>query len=254
MPLRRQAHLGPTDLKTLTIVEFLPPPHGSFRGRDRRTPIFQLPDELLVAIVEFAASEPDARSRAQHRTFCNNGTLLILSRICQRLRRLAQPLLYRDICILDQAADPASVVPPSIPVIKLHRTLRNRADLRQHCRSLYVRISNGGLSHRDEYAYSIAEDLADWLTNTRRLTVDGGFSDETPGDTRLKELTYILIRRMTANFANLGHLNIRRYSGGTNSSSVFKWLDCPRLKTLEMQGVFEVNENDESVELAPEVT
>jgi hypothetical protein len=252
MPLRRQAHLGPTDLKALTIVEFIPPPHGSSRGRDRKTLIFQLPDELLVAIVEFAASEPDARSRAQHRTFCNNGTLLILSRICQRLRRIAQPLLYRDICVMNQAAEPASVVPYSIPVIQLHRTLRNRADLRQHCRSLYVRIPDGDLSPKDEIAYSIAENLADWLTNTRKLTVDSGFKDAFFLDTNRSERTLTLIRRMCANFANLGHLHISRYNCGTNSTSVFEWLDCPRLKTLEMQGSVELN--DKSVELALEVT
>jgi hypothetical protein len=124
-----QTHLGPTGLKSLTIVDL--PSHDTLRNKDTRTLIFHLPDELLVPILEFAASSPGVW---QHGTKYKNGVLLALSRVCQRLRRVAQQLLYRDVCVKKRRALSAPIVPPSIPVIKLHRTLKRREDLRQHCR------------------------------------------------------------------------------------------------------------------------
>jgi hypothetical protein len=131
MVFLRQTHLGSTSkcLKSLTIVDL--PSNESSSSKDTRTFIFQLPDELLVPILEFAASEPDVW---QHGTKYKNGVLLALSRVCQRLRRVAQQLLYRHLCVKKRMALSAPMVPPGIPVVKLHRTLRGREDLRQHCR------------------------------------------------------------------------------------------------------------------------
>jgi hypothetical protein len=147
MTLRRQTHLGPTGTKSLTIID-LPPSSLPSSGKNKSTAtwsqtskratakkpyIFQLSDELLVLIVELVANGPCSRSRVfhlRHTAACNNGIISIISRICHRLRRVAQPALFRNICI----ESPNATVPPSKPIIKLHRTLRGRADLQQHCR------------------------------------------------------------------------------------------------------------------------
>jgi hypothetical protein len=149
MTHRRQTHLGPTCDRSLTIIDLLPPPSftcdGYPSGKDvgtnaqshtllsipaTKTFIFQLPDELLVPIVELAAIGSETEPGMPHTTIWNKSIVLILSKVCHRLRRIAQPLLFRNIR-LDY---PNTMVPPSIPVLKLHRTLRERADLRQHCR------------------------------------------------------------------------------------------------------------------------
>jgi hypothetical protein len=133
MTVLRQTHLGPTCLKSLTIVDL--PSHESLSNKDTRTLIFQLPDELLLRILEFAPREPDLW---QHGPNHKNGMLLALSRVCQRLRRVAQQLLYRDISVKKKMTLSAPMVPPSIPVIKFHRTLRERVDLRRHCRRVLL--------------------------------------------------------------------------------------------------------------------
>jgi hypothetical protein len=129
----RQTHLGSTCLKSLTIVDL--PSHEPPSTKDTRTLIFQLPDELLVRILEFAPREPDVW---QHGPNYKNGMLLALSRVCQRLRRVAQQLLYRDICVKKKITLPAPMVPPSIPTTKFHRTLRERVDLRRYCRRVLL--------------------------------------------------------------------------------------------------------------------
>jgi hypothetical protein len=151
MTILRQTHLGSTDTKCLTIVYFVPPSSLACNGFSsdkekstaeqshmvpgipaKKTFIFQLPDELLVLIVELAAGGPGVPSRVQYATIYNTGMILILSKVCQRLRRLAQQLLYRNIHIKKP------MVPPSVQVNKLHRTLREKMDLRQHCRYIFL--------------------------------------------------------------------------------------------------------------------
>jgi hypothetical protein len=137
MPFRRQTHLGSTCTKSLTIVDLTPPPPLTGNGPHTllsipatKNFIFQLPDELLVPIVKLAASGPSLRLRMPQTNTRDNDVLLILSRVCHRLRCVAQPLLFRNIHI----ESPNKMVPPSKSVMKLHRTLGERTDLRQHCR------------------------------------------------------------------------------------------------------------------------
>jgi hypothetical protein len=137
MTLRRQTHLGSTCTKSLAIIDLVPPSplagnksHTLLSIPATKNFIFQLPDELLVPIVELAISGPSLRSRLPQTNTRDNDILLIVSRVCHRLRRVAQPLLFRNIRI----EYPNTMVPPSKSLMKLHRTLGERADLRQHCR------------------------------------------------------------------------------------------------------------------------
>jgi hypothetical protein len=151
MTFQRQTHLGSTGTKYLTIVDFVPPSSlagnefSSYREKSTteqshmvlgipatKTFIFQLPDELLVPIVELAAGGPGVPSRVQHATIYNTDVILTLSKVCKRLRRLSQQLLYCNICV------ERSMVPPSVQISKLHRTLRERKDLRRHCMYVFL--------------------------------------------------------------------------------------------------------------------
>lgn len=145
----RQTHLGSTTTKSLTIID-LERPSGD--GEDETTAarlyrvlnkpatrnfIFRLPDELLEQIVELAASSPGERFQWEHATACDKSVVLILSRVCHRLKRIAQPILFRNIT----SESRSEMVPPSRPMIKFHRTLKENADLRQHCRQVFALMS-----------------------------------------------------------------------------------------------------------------
>ncbi len=57
--------------------------------RDLRS-LVDLPEELLALIVEFAAVDP-------HSDAINKGCIKALSLTCKPLKRVSQPLLYRNI-------------------------------------------------------------------------------------------------------------------------------------------------------------
>jgi hypothetical protein len=104
---------------------------GHIRADQHETHSFmlQLPDELLALIVEMAAifGENKYSPPEQYMSVCDKGAVLALSRVCHRLGRMAQPVLFRNIRAVE-------VLPPSIRLCKLRRTFRNRPDLRQHCK------------------------------------------------------------------------------------------------------------------------
>jgi hypothetical protein len=104
---------------------------GHFRAEQHETHslMLQLPDELLTLIVEMAAihDENQSSSQEQYMSVCDKGAILALSRVCHRLGRMAQPVLFQNIRAV-------KVLPPSIRLCKLRRTFRDRPDLRQHCK------------------------------------------------------------------------------------------------------------------------
>jgi len=162
----RQAHLGATVAKCLTIMDLassavrgetsstllpFPQQHGA-PNPVRKSYILQLPDELLVVIVEFSArnfcsSTPGECDECDE---CLNGcvwngyetrlwnyhSLKTLSRVCRRFTRIAQPLLFRTI----RFEFPIETVPPSKLVRKLHHTLKENRRFQQHCRYAWFRL------------------------------------------------------------------------------------------------------------------
>jgi hypothetical protein len=149
MALRRQIHLGPSGTNTLAIIDHESTSsqtgkelaHGASRSMNaqsrcpssdppKKNFLFQLPDEILAQIIELAIIENDSEDRVLRRKVCHSRLGRILTKVCHRLRRLARPLLLRDIRI----EYPNQVVPPSISIKNLHRTLRDRPHLRKHCR------------------------------------------------------------------------------------------------------------------------
>lgn len=121
-------------------------------------------------------------------------------------------------------------------------------------RSLELYIPDIGVRARGKDSYLVAEDLADWLTRTKRLSIHGGFSDlHEPDGTRVvtNKHTWSLLRRIAANFTDLEHLSISRECWGLYVPSILQCFNCPKLKVLNVNGISEWK--DGSVELEREV-
>jgi hypothetical protein len=102
--------------------------------------------------------------------------------------------------------------------------------------------------------YLIAEDFVDWLTKTRDVSIHGGFEAVSASDEDGKMgngRTWSLVRRMTAKFEDLEHVTINREGWGIYLPAILKWLACPKLKTLHMNGISEWRHGP--IELASEV-
>jgi hypothetical protein len=82
--------------------------------------------------------------------------------------------------------------------------------------------------------YAAAMDFASWLTRTRCVSIHGGF------DSRGKEgntNTWALIRRIVAKYEDLEHLRLNREGWGLHLAHIFKWLNAPNLKKLDIHGI-----------------
>jgi hypothetical protein len=132
-----QTHLGWTATKHLTIVDLQGPPVWPWIiiQPNKAHILHKLPDELLLLILKLSCHKQRLRlykgwHRLQSVPSYENNCVMTLSQVCQRFKRIAQPLLFTSIIICDDDA----IVPPSMRALKLHRTLRERVDLRRHCR------------------------------------------------------------------------------------------------------------------------
>jgi hypothetical protein len=126
MKFSRQTHLGSTATKLLTIVDLhgLPVWPCTIVQPKEAYILHQLPDELLVLVIKWscydnAPSEYHPCARFEGVTAYDDDCVMALSRVCHRFKRISQPLLFSAIYF----KYPDEIVPPSIPVLKLHRTL-----------------------------------------------------------------------------------------------------------------------------------
>jgi hypothetical protein len=132
-----QTHLGSTAAKLLTIVDPQGPPVWPWTIIQPKEAhiLHKLPDELLLLIVKTSCynhfpSEMSVWAECEGVIVYDTSCVMALSHVCHRFKRIAQPLLFSAVTL--GLKEP--MVPASIPALKLHRTLSERADLRQHCR------------------------------------------------------------------------------------------------------------------------
>jgi hypothetical protein len=132
-----QRHLGSTAAKLLTIVDLQGPsvwPWTIIQPKEAHI-LHKLPDELLLLIIKTSCynhfpSEMSVWAQCEGVIVYDTSCVMELSHVCHRFKRIAQPLLFSTITL--GLREP--MVPASIPALKLHRTLSERVDLRQHCR------------------------------------------------------------------------------------------------------------------------
>ena len=175
----RQTHLGLSLQRGLTIVDLAlsdtvpkrssesPSPRSSFATGP--TLIFKLPQELLVSIIELAVFEVNRSHGCFDCNFRPNAKCAkALSCVCWRISRIAQPMLFHTISF----DGTPSTVPPKKSTIRVHLALRQNPSLRRYCRRFSLRVADYQQGPRD---WSIAKDLAKWLTRVRCFECYGGF-------------------------------------------------------------------------------
>jgi hypothetical protein len=143
----RQTHIGGNGAKSLIITDLELPCDPPTAGHETTNPrarvvspahankafIMQLPEEILVSVVEFATYKEPNCPPLDYGPI-NKTCVKALSRVCHRLRRIAQPLLFRIVAF----GWPYSIVPPCLAVRKFHRALKENPQLREHCRYAFT--------------------------------------------------------------------------------------------------------------------
>jgi hypothetical protein len=132
-----QSRLGASATRDLKIAN----PHGpvsvpSSIVQPEEAHIFRLPDEVLGAVVRFADETCPSSSCPNLQRYpdrCDKCCLRAILRVSHRLRNLAEPLLYSSITFKPDEWQWRDVKPVR-PILLLHRTLKQRPDLWQHCR------------------------------------------------------------------------------------------------------------------------
>ncbi|PVH99441.1 hypothetical protein DM02DRAFT_564599 [Periconia macrospinosa] len=256
----RQTHLGGTATDCLTIVDLASSAvraetsaqQHSAPSSARKPYILQLPDEILIAIVKFAARK--SSSGALH--ICNEcldtcrfswdehatrpwdyHSLQTLSLVCRRFTKIAQPQLFRTIHFRTiHFRNLVPMVPPTIAVRRLYNTLRQNPHFQQHCRSISIYIKNNEVGDGLPNNYIVANHFARCLTRIRCLKIYGGF--ENRGPRSCNESTWALIRLFVAYCRDIEHLQISRWGSCLLPLDLlFKWLDFPKLKALSVHGI-----------------
>ena len=247
----RQTHLGPSPNGILAIIDSEPVHHGTDRERsslERSSSeslpstgyalMLGLPQELLIAIIELAIFRPCNPQGCPDCKFAPNADCAkALSRVCRRVSRIAQPMLFHTI---DFEGAPWTV-PPKKGVLLLHRTLKENPSLCQHCRRLSVSVSDVRPGKPEDWA--VVNCLSHLLTRVRCLRVHGGFD-------RFNERTWNLVRNLTQSMGDVRHWKLFREGWGLylDQALVFS---LPKLEKLEIHGIRE--RKDLPLQLDPKV-
>jgi hypothetical protein len=108
-------------------------------------------------------------------------------------------------------------------------------------RYLCITMNDGDIP-RTLAHYAVAKDFISWLLNTKRLYIrDRSDHLDRPSSNAMVKyrknnemLTWDLIRHAVAKLKNVEHFDIDRWCGDVDLDFVFKWLDFPKLKSLEI--------------------
>ncbi|PVI04576.1 hypothetical protein DM02DRAFT_468673, partial [Periconia macrospinosa] len=196
--------------------------------------LLELPDELLVEIIEGAA-EDTSRSYRKPCDTCSacrdfpgldKSRLKNLATVCSRFSRIVQPLLFRKISFWGERMEL-----PARKLLRLRDALKENPQFHSYCRCVKLHISDYGRSDQR----TVADDLPEWLTKTRCLQLHGGFDDrkEKTGNAS----TWALLNRFGINCKQIEHLCLGREGWGLYLTNVLANLNFPNLKTLDIHGI-----------------
>ncbi|KAH8801367.1 F-box domain protein [Xylogone sp. PMI_703] len=231
-PPLHQTLLGPSTRNELMILNVPQRNPISAQRNDNsnseRAFIFKLPDELLTGIFELLASDvPENHYRTCYASG-NYAAMKRLARVCHRFHQIIIPCFYRIINL----RHPNSVAPPSRRAARLHYTLEKNASFRQHCRSLSIYIPDMRTRPSHGGGFSVANDLATWLTKTRCIDIHGGFS------LHGKDM-WAFIQNITRHMRELEHIHISRESWNLLLPDIMAHIDLPSLVKLDIHGISE---------------
>jgi hypothetical protein len=137
---------------------------GSYNSFPSKSPITNLPDELLVEICRVVIA--DDLGRPGHFTCA-----LALSRVSKSFHGIVQPLLFKNIN-LSLRHNWDLDFPNCIATSRLHRAIKANPSLGTLCRSLSFHTGFGTL---EPGGYIVASEILSWLPNLTSLSLHGGF-------------------------------------------------------------------------------
>lgn len=222
-----QCHLGRSDQGLLTIQDL-----RISDDRPKEAFILRLPDELLVKILELAVLRTQPQYSSYERLYSIT-SIPSLAFTSKRFNRLVLPFLYHTIYF----GWPAQIVPPTLEVRTLRRTLQRNPSLGQHCRDFLIHIPSYRFEIRAEDS-ALVEELTMYLTNLRCLHVDGGFASNR------SEFTWGLIRGCVKYMDRLEEIHLNRgASVGLEARTIMRELQSTSLKKLKIHGISAPNHN-----------
>ena len=223
----RQAILGRSGCNTLVIT--MPPAIGTrstlTTQPNNNAGIMRLPDELLLQVVKYVAYPILSQLGGHVKNYADSAAL---AKTCLRFYRLTIPVMYSRLFVSINSITSNSPSMSAIAARKLHQTLSQNPWLRQHCRALHLGI--GDTTH-PKIQLPIVEDLAHRLTQTRRLSIHGGFQTAAKG-------TWSVIRTAVAHMPLLEEVHLHREGRGLCLPDVFEALgSAAHLRVLHLGGI-----------------
>ena len=234
--------------------------------------LFDLPEELLALVVEFAVDRFHSRDtpRIAHepnRSLFDTKTIQALCLTCRTLRRLAQPWLYHN---LDFGVHSYKSVRAYKPTIRLHRTLEQNPHFRKHCRydiglkpfNIFTyKLTRTGIRAldidvADEFSrisrdFQVAKDIAAWSTTARKLKLRVGYLSTSPTNQDC-ESTWDLVYHVASCCKAIEYLHLRGDRHRLRLDHIFNFTGFPKLKGLHLEGLGP--SGDINVELQREVS
>jgi hypothetical protein len=204
------------------------PPIPDYNGKSY---IVDLPDELLDRILCLAVSNRDLWQPGCLATNRNARPLLL---VCQRFYQISVPLLYREV----QCDYGTESVSPSPAWKKLHRTLRDKPALREHCRTIQVHVPDiGGRGDLNSADWSYTNDIVSWLTGVRHFTLYGGFEQNA-------DANWAFLGRVAQCMPNIENLKLHREGFNLCLQPLYDLPIFPCLASLSISGVSQDRETD----------
>lgn len=160
----RQTHLGSSQEGQLAIIDLKPTKAVvSFA-----LSILRLPDELLQHICDFCYF---LRADSKPRRCLGHPSLMAVTLTCQRLYRIAQCSLYREIRL--------DIVPTRLRTMKFERSLMASQTIGGHCRSLRLQFNLPIItahwlqSRRSLINWNVTENIICSFPLVRRVHIEG---------------------------------------------------------------------------------
>lgn len=209
------------------------------------SPIFNLPDEILAIILDFASlKSPRVDFDNEIRLYSSTRKLVF---VCRRFHRLVLPIMYRTIVF-----GLGPMITSGESFMLFHRTMRENPALRPLCRRLDIQLEWFSLINKEKYQHW--GDLFAWMTrlHTLKFAVDlrpGQFSGLVPlADDLHNSLAWNLIRSAGQHMPELAYFQIQGLFCRMNLRDVVKHAPLTSLKVLRVVKAGEIESGATGVE------
>lgn len=181
--------------------------------------ILNLPDEILLSILDFASFDPIRDCRPFRYTSP-------LTLVCRRFHYIAIPFLYETVTLYRTS-------PPLENMIQFLHLLREKPGLRRFCRKLCLYSDEDAVPKIDP---AIANEIVSLLDGVKTLEIEADVSVERWGKEN-RENMKMVISMIRSACQHLHRLESFAVIGGPwriDTKQIVKWVNFPSLKKLEL--------------------